>query len=84
MITPSLCRAARGLLDWSQAELATASGVGQRTIRLYEGDKATLLPETLAKLSAAIEATGCRLSIGSHGVEMLCSMPKKGIDAAAD
>ena len=32
MITPEQCRAARGLLDWSQAKLAAEAGVGIVTV----------------------------------------------------
>jgi hypothetical protein len=37
MITPSQCRAARALLDWSQMQLAAASCFGVVTIRQFEG-----------------------------------------------
>ena len=37
MITPAQCRAARGLLGWTQKELATRAGVGVVTVREFEG-----------------------------------------------
>ena len=37
MITPAQCRAARGLLGWTQKELATRAGVGVVTVRQFEG-----------------------------------------------
>lgn len=40
MITPSQCRAARGLLKWSQQQLADAAGVGIVTIRQFENEQA--------------------------------------------
>ncbi|WP_349253709.1 helix-turn-helix transcriptional regulator [Bradyrhizobium sp. CB82] len=35
-MTPYQSRAARGLLDWSQAELAARSNLSQSTIRDFE------------------------------------------------
>ena len=39
MITPSQCRAARGLLDWTQTQLAEATGLSSVTIRSFEGGR---------------------------------------------
>ena len=39
MITPAQCRAARGLLKWTQEELAVRSGVGAPAIINFEGGK---------------------------------------------
>ena len=36
MVSPSQCRAARGLLDWSQQKLADSARVGVVTIRQFE------------------------------------------------
>jgi transcriptional regulator with XRE-family HTH domain len=36
MISPSQCRAARGLLDWSQQQLAEKAKVGIVTVRQLE------------------------------------------------
>lgn len=35
-LIPPLCRAARGLLDWTQEDLAKAAGVCRSTIRDFE------------------------------------------------
>ena len=35
-ITPAQCRAARGLLNWTQGELAAKVGVAVKTIRDFE------------------------------------------------
>lgn len=40
MITPATCRAARGLLDWRQIELAKRSGVWNTQISDYERGEA--------------------------------------------
>ena len=36
MITAEQCRAARGLLDWGQVDLADKAGVGVVTVRQFE------------------------------------------------
>lgn len=36
MITPAQCRAARALLDWTQSNLAEATGLSVVTIRSFE------------------------------------------------
>ena len=36
MILPNQCRAARGLLGWTQEQLATCAGVGLSTVRDFE------------------------------------------------
>ena len=58
MITPSQCRAARGLLDWTQQELADAARIGVATVRLFEGDAAGSRQATLAVLRQAFELAG--------------------------
>jgi transcriptional regulator with XRE-family HTH domain len=58
MITPSQCRAARGLLDWTQQELADAARIGVATIRLFEGEAAESRHATLAVLRRAFELAG--------------------------
>jgi transcriptional regulator with XRE-family HTH domain len=58
MMTPAQCRAARGLLDWSQQQLADAARVGVVTVRQFEGEKAAPRNATLDVLRRAIEAAG--------------------------
>lgn len=36
MLTPSQCRAARALLDWTQPDLVAATGLSAVTIRAFE------------------------------------------------
>ena len=36
MITPAQCRAARALLDWTQADLGKVTGLSAFTIRAFE------------------------------------------------
>jgi transcriptional regulator with XRE-family HTH domain len=58
VITPGQCRAARALLNWSQSDLAQASGVGRRTIADFELDSRTPLVTTLADMIKALEDVG--------------------------
>lgn len=44
--------AARGLLSWTQAQLAKAASVGMGTVRRFEGERGTPWPATLTVLSA--------------------------------
>ena len=58
MISPSQCRAARGLLDWSQQELAERSGVGIVTVRQLEGGIREPRRATLQVVRQALEKAG--------------------------
>ena len=58
-LTPEQCRAARGWLDWSQAELAKAAGVSLSTVRDFEKGRRTPIGVTLAAMRVALEAVGC-------------------------
>ncbi|MEX2744721.1 helix-turn-helix domain-containing protein [Rhizobium mongolense] len=59
-LTPALCRAARGLLDWTQAELAGKASVSRSTIRDYEGQNHEIHRATEAQLRLAFEDGGVR------------------------
>lgn len=64
MITPAQCRAARGLLDWSQSELADRSGVGCSTIRSFENGRHALMRSNSRLLRATFEEAGVRFLDG--------------------
>lgn len=66
MLTPEQCRAARGLLRWTQAELARRSGVGCTTIRSFEVGRHALIRANAAALERALEAAGVML-VGPDG-----------------
>jgi transcriptional regulator with XRE-family HTH domain len=58
MITPAQSRAARGLTNITQAQLAAASGVSLRTIAHFEKGERQPIPTNLAAIRAALEAAG--------------------------
>lgn len=58
LLSPSQCRAARALLDWTQHDLAARSGVSQKAIALFEVGRTMPLPRTLRDLREALEAGG--------------------------
>ena len=57
-ITPEQCRAARGLLDWSQQDLAEKARVGVVTVRQLEADTHEPRRATLDVIRRALEAAG--------------------------
>jgi len=57
-ITPSQCRAARALLNWSRDNLTAGSKVAKRTIADFESDARSPHNSTLAAIQTALEAAG--------------------------
>jgi transcriptional regulator with XRE-family HTH domain len=58
MLTSAQCRAARGLVDWSQRELAQRAGVGIVTIRQLEAATHEPRRATLDVVRRALEVAG--------------------------
>jgi hypothetical protein len=72
MITASQCRAARGLLNWTQQELADAAHIGVATVRVFEGNGAGTRQSTLMLLQGALESAGVEFTNGEHpGVRLM-------------
>lgn len=57
-MTPAQSRAARGLIDWSQTELASRSNLSESTIRDFEKGRRVPAPNNLAAIQRALEAAG--------------------------
>ena len=58
MISPSQCRAARGLLKWTQPKLAEESGIGLSTINRYENETRPLRESAVMRIKSTLEAAG--------------------------
>jgi len=73
VIQPCQCRAARGLLDWTQDHLAQEAGVSRSTIRDFENGRHALHRSTARLIEAALGAAGVVLlgdGDGSFGVRL--------------
>jgi transcriptional regulator with XRE-family HTH domain len=64
--TPTHCRAARGLMGWSQAQLAAASKVATKTIADFERESRTPYERTLVDVRRAFEDAGLRFTNGGQ------------------
>ena len=58
MITPSQCRAARALIQLSQARLAEAASISKQTLVDFERGARQPYDRTLADIVKALEAAG--------------------------
>jgi len=58
MIVPAQCRAARGLLEWSQQALADQAAVGLSTVRDFEKGRRTPTRASLTAIRTTLEAAG--------------------------
>jgi len=58
MIVPAQCRAARGLLAWSQQQLADAARVGVVTVRQFEAGAAQPRNATMEVIERALTGAG--------------------------
>ena len=81
MLTPSQCRAARGLLDWNQQDLANRAGIGIVTVRQLEAGLTQPRRATLDVLRRAFEAAGVEFideNGGGPGVRLRKLQQRKG------
>jgi transcriptional regulator with XRE-family HTH domain len=71
-MTSDQSRAARGLLDWSQAELAARSNLSESTIRDFEKGRRVPSINNLAAIRRALEAAGVEFIDGDQpGVRLM-------------
>jgi transcriptional regulator with XRE-family HTH domain len=81
MISSSQCRAARGLLDWTQQDLADQAGVGIVTVRQVEAGVSEPRRATLEVIKRAFEGAGVEFideNGGGPGVRLRKRQRKKG------
>jgi DNA-binding XRE family transcriptional regulator len=85
ILTPELCRAARGLLDWTQADLAEHADISRSTVRDYEGSRHDVHRATAAQLRRAFEDHGVVFVDIADVGPGLCrkSVHPKGADSAS-
>jgi transcriptional regulator with XRE-family HTH domain len=71
ILYPEQCRAARALLNWSQAELAERASVAKQTLADFERGARSPYPRTLADIKKALEVEGIEfLNGGSPGARL--------------
>src|SRR4051794_4086761 len=71
MITPAQIRAARGLLSWSQEDLAEASQLSRQSIDNLEHERTEARPRTFDAIQAAFEKAGVEFTNGGEpGVKL--------------
>ncbi len=66
VLTSAQCRAARGLLDWTQDALAERAGVSRSTIRDFEAGRHTPHRATQDQIAAALEDAGVLFVFGGE------------------
>ena len=80
MVSPEQCRAARGLLGWSQRELANRARVGTVTVHQLEAAASEPRRATLDAIRRAFEAAGVEFideNGGGPGVRLRKRQSKK-------
>lgn len=62
--TPAQCRAARALLNWTQATLAERAGVARKTVADFELGERVLHVRTRRDITATLEEAGIEFLSG--------------------
>ena len=81
MISPNQCRAARGLLKWTQPKLAAHSGVGLSTINRYENKTRPPRETAVMRLKLALEDAGIEFLAGNDSLGEGVRMKNNGTGA---
>ena len=68
-ITPSQCRAGRGLLNWSQPDLAKRCGMHKQTISNFEAERSTPSNTSLELMTRTLENGGVEFGL-DNGVSL--------------
>lgn len=83
MIHPAQCRAARGLLDLSQAELAARAGLARRTVAVFEAGQ-PVAADSVAAIARALAGEGVELLSAPGGALGVRQAGTKGTIAPLD
>ena len=75
MIDPRQVIAARGLLDWTQGDLADKTEIGINTVKVFENSKADTRPVVKNAIKRTLE---------EHGIEFTNKRGKIGVALAVD
>jgi transcriptional regulator with XRE-family HTH domain len=70
VILPTQSRGARGLLDWTQAELARAATLGLSTVKNFESGR---------RETTAANVNAMRSALEQAGIEFLMARGGKGV-----
>jgi transcriptional regulator with XRE-family HTH domain len=70
MIAAMQSRAARGLLRWTQSDLAREAGVSTLTVRNFEAEKTSPTRATLDVIQRAFEKAGVQFNADGLGVRL--------------
>lgn len=85
LLTRAQCRAARGLLDWTQEELAEQAGVSRSTIRDFEKGRHDLQRASAAQIVQALGRAGVLLiAADQQGAGVRLQKPNVDEDVFAD
>jgi predicted transcriptional regulator len=74
MITPAQIRAARGLLDWTQPDLADRAGLSKNSLIKIERGTSDPKASTLLAIQRALEEAGVQFT---HGDEPGVSLKRR-------
>ena len=68
LISPTMCRAGRAVLDWGTGDLAKAAGVSRATVVRFDGRRETTLA-TIVAIRDSFTREGVVFGIDSNGLE---------------
>jgi len=74
-MTPAQCRAARGLLGWTAADLARIASVSVFTIRNFEEERSVPDPAIVRLMRRAFEGASIRFDDAAEGHGVSLSEP---------
>ena len=83
LIYAAQIRAARGLLNWSQGELAECAGVSKQSVTRIENGMADPRFSTMTALNEAIRSAGVEMAEDANGIVQLSISREKLLPPSA-